>query len=68
MRDVAKDKPASAGGNVHCVVCINRGNFKPPEYVSVVNGYATCPDHMNLVSQPGFDVFKLLHTERGQAL
>jgi hypothetical protein len=47
---------------VHCCICVNQG--KQTEYETVVNGYAVCADHMELVSQPGFDIMSLLLQRR----
>jgi hypothetical protein len=53
-------KTEASGGAIHCCVCINRGNFRrDPRGITVIKGYAACPDHIELVSHPGFDVFML---------
>lgn len=50
---------------VGCVVCLQRSGERV-EAVTVVNGYAACADHLDLVSAPGFDVWKLRKEGRGR--
>jgi hypothetical protein len=47
---------------VHCCICVNQG--KQTEYETVVHGYAVCAAHIELVSQPGFDIMNLLSQRR----
>lgn len=61
---VAK-KTEGSGGDIHCCVCINRGKFgRDPRGITVVKGYAACPDHIELVSHPAFDVMNAAHETR----
>jgi hypothetical protein len=47
--------------HINCAVCFNRGKrTKDDEELTIVKGYAVCADHVQLVSQPGFDIFSLL--------
>ena len=43
---------------VHCCICLQQG--KQVDYETVVHGYAVCAQHVELVSQPGFDIMSLL--------
>jgi len=70
---VAKQNPPTGGG-IHCLVCINRGNYaddprgvtvvKPQQLAADHPGYAACPDHIDLVNQPGFDAAMLRNDAR----
>ena len=40
-----------------CVCFILTG--KRVKHLTVIKGYAVCADHVELVSAPGFDIFKL---------
>ena len=43
---------------IGCVVCLNQQGKKVPAF-TVVNSYAVCEAHVQLVSQPMFDIFSL---------
>jgi hypothetical protein len=41
-----------------CVVCLNQRGKRVPR-VKTVKTYQVCEAHVELVSQPGFDIFSL---------
>jgi len=43
---------------VACCVCLNLQGDRIP-MVTIVKGYAVCEEHIQLVSAPGFDIFRL---------
>ena len=40
---------------IRCCICLNQN--KDVAAFSVINGYACCEAHIELVSRPGFDIF-----------
>lgn len=42
---------------IHCAVCVNQG--KMVAAITIVKGYASCAQHVELVSKPDFDIFQL---------
>lgn len=56
-------KLLSGPGRIGCCVCLNRGG-KRVEATTVVKGYAVCANHVDLVSQPEFDIFAIGKQER----
>jgi hypothetical protein len=44
---------------IHCAVCLNTRNPPWPQATTIINGYAVCDDHTELVSRPDFNIFTL---------
>lgn len=49
---------------IHCALCLQTGKTVPA--VTVVNSYACCETHIQLVSKPDFNIFSL-RTSKGRA-
>jgi len=50
-------------GTIHCCICLNRGEWIAA--TTTVKGYSVCPEHVELVSRPNFDIFDLLPRKHG---
>jgi hypothetical protein len=49
---------------IHCCICLNREAGRV-QAVTIVKGYAVCEEHVELVSNPGFDIFKIKSQRKG---
>jgi hypothetical protein len=58
-RKVAAESRSGTGGFICCAVCFNLTGGERVPMVTIVKGYATCAEHVELVSTPGFDIFRL---------
>lgn len=51
------------GVTLHCAICLNQG--QKVQATTLVKGYASCEDHVPLVSRPGFDIFEVFGGKQG---
>lgn len=60
MRDnqPVRKNPAPGDGQISCAICLNQSGDQIAA-TTIIHGYAVCSKHIDLASQPEFDIFTL---------